>query len=129
MIRNYPIIAIIVVLLLPLATATANADKETAVKLTMKGIDITVFDGSTPDANKLYSISTADFPATIWYLETSPNGMHHIRLKQDDQPVWVKGTRVRLPGIERHVKMACDSTMVSKTGHTGRGLGNRSSCE
>lgn len=103
--------------------------QETEAKPVFKGMAIGFYDRPELGSKKIKSMSSADFPATVWYLETSSNRMHLIRTEKGGDALWVKGTRISLPKIEGVTTIKCDSTVASSPGHTGRGLGNRSQCK
>lgn len=112
------------------ATSAMAADwQETEAKPVFKGMAIGFYDSSELGSKKIKSLSSAEFPTKVWYLETSANRMHLIRTEKDGDALWVKGTRVSLPKIEGVIALKCDATVAANPGHTGRGLGNRSQCK
>jgi|GEM_PF-3811861 len=119
-----------VVMAVFLSTAvSAETWTETEAKLVFTGMDINLYEGPERGAAKKKIISSDNFPSKIWYLETSKNRMHHIRLGAEDEAVWVKGARVKLPEIEGVVAIQCERNANKATGFSGRGLGNRSQCK
>lgn len=109
--------------------AAAAGWQETDAKLVFKGMDVGLYDQAKLGSKKMMSISHAKFPMKVWYLETSSNRMHLIRLNKNGENYWVKGTRISMPAIEGKVKLRCENSVASKPGYSGRGLGNRSKCK
>ncbi len=111
------------------STASAAEWTETTAKLVFDGVPIGLYDQPDIGANKVKTIPSEGFPSKVWYLKTSSNSMHLIRLKPDDKELWVKGTRLELPAIEGVIELMCESQTAAKPGYSGRGLGNRSQCK
>ncbi|KLN59828.1 hypothetical protein WH96_15715 [Kiloniella spongiae] len=103
--------------------------KKTDVKLKMPGFDIDLYNEPALNAQKLKTISAKKFPKQVWFLETSDNSMHHIKITYSEKSYWVKSTVVSLPDIEKNKKIMCDSTTQTTPGNTGKGLGDKNDCE
>ncbi|WP_380744465.1 hypothetical protein [Sneathiella chungangensis] len=127
MLKRWFIIAM--VMLLPFAAAKAMAEDMTPAVVSLPGLNLKLYSEASRDAEIVDTIMPSEFPPTVLYIDTSSNGMHKIRLQNYEKPVWVKSTRVTLPKIDRKVEIACESTAVAKTGQSGKGLGDRSTCK